>query len=247
MLRIDWGQYKEILNQKDKVNIDYRIFIYQLLINVDEDFDNVSIKLLREKTNPLIFYINSIDKGNSFQDRIKINDIEFKYKSIYQMTLGEYIDLEYYILNKKYSNLLTLIYRKRNDSKIDKDVWEEWGGYSDKRIELFDDVDACVCLSAIKKIMQEREDFLNKHKTIFQQDIEEENEVDFENIDVKEKKLIEQEEKLDKIKKALNFEFLIHTVTGGDVLKIENALAMNIDLLFKFLLVDKQYNLINKN
>jgi hypothetical protein len=243
-MKLSWKIYKDILDiGNDSNNVELLIFLYESFF--DGDANNMGIKMLISKVKPILEVIKLTKKYTQLKNEINVDALVLKYKSIYEMSLGEYIDLEHFLNKKDFTKILTIVYRKKAITDIDKDVWEDWGGYSNKRINLFDDIDAAVCLGAINNIIEERNEFLDKHKSIFSQDIEEEK-VDFDELDQKEKKLIEQEENNEKIKKALNFEFLIHTITRGDVLKIENALRMNVDLLFKFLLVDKQHNLIFK-
>jgi hypothetical protein len=244
LFQMRWEEYKQIIELEKTNMFEFKMNVFRLFYPL-ENVDKISSKELNKKTKPYFDELKALKTKDEFVSRLSIEPIgELKYKSIYEFNLGEYIDLENFIFKNDNDRLLSLIYRKIKLSEFDKDVWEDWGGYSHKRSYLFDELDASTVISGIKNIMRERSEFLDKHKGIFPQDIDEE---EPEDLDEQTRKMVEKEKEVERVKKAFNFEFLIHSITGGDVLKIEDTLKMNVDLLFKFLLVDKQYNLIYYN
>lgn len=236
-----WEEYKQIIELEKSNLFEFKMNVFRLFYPL-ENVDKISTKELNKKTKPYFDELKAIKTEDKFSACLNVPQLgELEYKSIYEFNLGEYIDLENFIFNQDNDRLLSLIYRKKVVTDFDADSWEEWGGYSHKRSYLFDELDASEVIGGIKRIIKDRVDFLDKHKGIFPQDIDEE---EPEDLDEQTRKMIEKEKEVERVKRAFNFEFLIHSITGGDVLKIEDALKMNVDLLFKFLLVDKQYNLI---
>lgn len=238
---ISYGQYNELMTISGTGIIDNMVSVICIVKDLtDVDVLEWSVKKIKEEFNIIKNIVQSIGSSPVFQEVVECPFGTAHYKSISTMTLGEYIDLEHFMKNQEYGKLLALVYRRKNNSKWDKDEWEDWGGYSEKRKEAFNDLDANVCISAINKTVIDKQEFIKHWDFIFEKnEFDYDEELNRDDITTEEKNIILDERKKDELRSSLNFEILIHNITGGDKLKIDETLKLNIGLIFKFIAVDK--------
>lgn len=242
-------KYLEILKLDTASLINYQIEVVSIYEDIDPvEVGNYNLKKLREKSNPIIKLIVSLEGDNyKLNETIETEIGPLYYKSLSTFTLGEYIDLESFLVKEEYDKVLTLLYRQCDKSPYGKDKWEEWGGYSQKRTTLFSDIDVTLLVGALNMIMKEKKDFLNKFKQIFSTDnFNYDDELNNPNLTADEKRIILEEKKKEDVIKSFNFEFMILSYAEGDFTKLEDIVNMNVNVLFKFILVKQQYDIVNK-
>lgn len=242
------SQYLEIKNLGKLSLIESYIQIYSIYFNRDPvDVEKLSMKKIKKEVGNISNTLKNLESNDNYKESITTKMGELHFKSLTEMSLGEYIDLEYFLKDDKIVETLCLIYRKKNIKFWDIDTWEEWGDFIDKRRDIFLEHNITEIFGAIKNIINQKNKFIEKYKDLWNKDdYDYDEELKNENLTDEEKKIIEEERKIDQVRTSFNFEFLIHSMTGGDIMRVEEVLKMNVDLLFKFLLVGKQYDLVNK-
>lgn len=246
---INVEKYIEITSlPKDMGLIEYQIELISIYYDIDPDeVGKWKMSELKSQSKHIINLIKTIEDNNhQLNENLssKIGDLYFKPLS--QFSLGEYIDLETYLKNDDLLSLLTLIYRKKEIVDYSRDIWEEWGGYTNKRHSLFYEIDIMDVIGAVKTITNQKSEFIKAYSSIFVQDSFDYDEEIKKAKTTEEKRIIQEEKAKDEVNKSFNFEFLILNVANNDFTKIEEVVNMNVNVIFKFLLTRRQMELINK-
>ena len=222
------SKYIQISKENDKG-------IINKYLEIVDGGSEMSVKELISKGKEVVEDFKRQETKARFQ-----NEVEgYFYKSPFTFSVAEWVDFENFMKAKDVAKALTVIYRNKEVSKLDKDVWEDWGGYSSKRSGLFLNVDAWRLLGALNKAVKEKEMIISSHKSIFNSDDfnyeEELKQADSEEA----KNIIKSEKKKDEIRNEYNMELLILDVAGDDFTKIEKVMEMNINTLFHFIGIAK--------
>ena len=231
--QIKYYQWKELIELEESDLSFYSMHIERFAILTDttssdecweemdtRDIKNIVSDLKWLKTSPT----------NNFKRKI----YDFEIKDINLITLGEFIDLEYYFSENYYENLLNIcavLYRK---TKID-----EWGNKSfepygviniQERSKLFEEIYIEDIYGIIKYFIDFKETFNETYENLFEptfEDIELDDDVE-EEYDEEEQKEIEEEKKLNK----WGWENILHNLSGGDITKYDEI--TNLPLIFVF-------------
>lgn len=217
-------------------------FIHVLVLN-GFDRDEVmewKVKKLRETAG---VYINEFKQAAKSPMQAQIsNDVgELKFKPLHTFTFGEFIDLDVFGKKNQVAKVCALTYRKFELSKYDKDVYEEWGGYSAKREQAFLNTDASLLIGGYKEILTQKQNFLKLFPELFEKPFDYEKELEKVE-DEKERKVILEEKQKDEVKKAMNFDLMINHLSGGDITKYDEVLNTNVYKVFRFLKTQKYTN-----
>ena len=192
------------------------------------------LKELKKEAKPLI----DETAPSTPCDYIFANDVSFYPKPLNTMTLAEFIDGYFMAINKDVVGIVVLLYRiKLKSDEIGRDEWEDWGGFTHKRRELFEDID----WFEVKKHV---EDFYRFKDKILKEYYENHEEEDLYNgLSEEEKKIVQEEERKEEVKNQYMWEQMIYQLSNGDVTKFNQILDMNVVLIFNLVNMKKTLNI----
>jgi len=206
------------------------LFLYNLevlAIVTDTDADEIDIS-----TEELTQYITELrflrkEPHTNFKREL----LNLKYKTCEQLTLGEFIDLEYYFGIDYVKNLTTIasvFYKRYKLDDFDNVIYEPYSYNPSGRAELFDEVMVTDIYGIISEYLKFRTDFMKAYENLFQPEIEE---TDEEEMDVEDKKAEEEEERVNK----WAWERMLYELAGGDLTKIETITDLPLVMVFNFM------------
>ena len=206
------------------------LFLYNLevlAIVTDTDADEIDIS-----TEELTQYITELrflrkEPHTNFKREL----LNLKYKTCEQLTLGEFIDLEYYFGIDYVKNLTTIasvFYKRYKLDDFDNVIYEPYSYNPSGRAELFDEVMVTDIYGIISEYLKFRTDFMKAYENLFQPEIESDEEVE---MDVEDKKAEEEEEQA----KKWAWERMLYELAGGDLTKIETITDLPLVMVFNFM------------
>lgn len=154
----DYLELRQIDRKNYAGDLSYYIDLVSIYLDMDPDkvAEDLSIKEIRSKVDSLHIFLKNLKYSNE----IKVEETSFKFKPFEEMTLGEFIDLENYLVNNEVTKILAILYRKcLNETFLDKKEWESYSKVDiDARSKHFLDVDA----SEVCGIIDQAASFRNK-------------------------------------------------------------------------------------
>lgn len=162
---------------------------------------------------------------------------KFHLKPMNDLTLGEFIDLEYYFTQdyiKNLPNICALLYRIPEiveDGVVAK--WETTNFKASSRAHYFLEQPITKVYGILTEYIKFRDQFINSHSNLMTEDIED----DLSDIDDPEER--KEAEK----KKAFNkwgWEQLIWSMCNGDLTKYEQVIQMKLILVFNFIAMRRE-------
>lgn len=175
-----------------------------------------------------------------------ILDGKFTLKPFIQLTLGEFIDLEYFIFNNLFENInkvIAILYRQTKNDDWGNVIYEPYSFDLNKRINLFDEIPITDVFNAIQDFIKWREDFLNKYAALFQPDFDDEELDDIEEIaktDPELAKELLEDEKREKIQKKWGWERLLLQIANNDIKQITQVTELGLIYVFNMLAMKKE-------
>lgn len=217
--------------------IDYQVEVVSIATNEDPEtlYQQSAVSIIDMYTD-ILKSLNGLKEGCKI---INIDGINFNKKPFHKLTLGEYIDLEYYLVNKKYLELIATIYRVVIEDSTKGEVWEEHGSYIDIRANMFLEVDCNLVLGVVAEYNDWRDNFILKNKEFFQVDQEEEDLSLLSKADLEE---IKKAERAEANKKQFAWERLIMDLCNDDITKFNDVTRLPVILVFNILSMKKIYN-----
>jgi hypothetical protein len=175
----------------------------------------------------------------------KINLNNWSLKPFNKFTLAEWIDLEKYILDKNYKNIIALSYRKTKQDEWGNIQFEPYLFNCNERSNEFLEYPITDVFGVIESSIKFRDDLLNSFRELFES-LEEE---DFETTE-EEKELMSEEEikeikeqiKKDNEKKHYSWQKLLDDISGGNWSYIEDILNLPVIFVFNMMMMKKKYN-----
>lgn len=224
-IRLD--QFKELYNLA-RGNFD-SLFLYNLellAIVSDQDADDIDISV-----NELTDYVKSL----TFLQREppKINDKvidNLTYKGVKNLTLGEFIDLEYYFALDYIDNLeviCSILYRKTGIDDWSELTFEPYRYDPKTRCDVFSELPITSVYGVVRDYMEFRDSFIKSYENLFQPDVEETDE----ELSIEDKKEEEKEKRLEK----WSWEMVIYELAGEDITKVDQVTDLPLILAFNFL------------
>ena len=224
-IRLD--QFKELYNLA-RGDFD-SLFLYNLellAIVSDQDADDIDISV-----NELTDYVKSL----TFLQREppKINDKvidNLTYKGVKNLTLGEFIDLEYYFALDYIDNLeviCSILYRKTGLDDWSELTFEPYRYDPKTRVGLFSELPITSVYGVVRDYMEFRDSFIKSYENLFQPDIEDTDE----ELSIEDKKEEEKEKRLEK----WSWEMVIYELAGEDITKVDQVTDLPLILAFNFL------------
>jgi hypothetical protein len=157
-----------------------------------------------------------------------------------ELTLGEFIDLEYYFSQdyiKNLANICALLYRIPEiieDGVVAK--WETTAFKPTARAHYFLEQPITKVYGILTEYIKFRDQFISSHSNLMTEDIEEDlSDID----DPEERKEAEKQKALNK----WGWEQLIWSMTNGDLTKYEQVIQMKLILVFNFLAMRKELDI----
>ena len=193
-----------------------------------EDYDELTIEQLTE----LLKEYQWLDKQPRNYIAPTIND--YHYKGINTLTLGEYIDLDYFYNNNYFENLplmCAVLYRQMNVNEWGNETVEPYKAYNPhKRKELFYDLPITEVYGLLNEWATFKDNVLKTYANVFEQPADGEEE-DTSKLTPEERKELEKEIAQEKKLTKWGWERIIHKLACEDITKYGDVLD------FKFIFV----------
>lgn len=227
---------------------DITLYQYQELIKTTDEFDSLSILLNTTPDDPIIEEL-SLEEVIEIFNKLRwvqsvplavhkpiIEDLHFK--SLNKLTLGEYIDLDYYAKDniENLHKIMAILYRKIAITKWGKIEIEPYDYDLDERAEIFLDVSITNCIDILRKFNEWKITFLNSYKELFTTHEEME---DDEELTGRDKIIAKKEAAIEAARNKWSWESLVWNLSNKDITKFEEVFNTPIILVFNTLSMNK--------
>ena len=234
---IDVLQFKEIRELYTITEVFNReIEILAIVADVSsEELEDLDI----EEVTAMINEIKFVNSEPSKQYKHQVNDYHFK--PLDKLTIGEYIDLEFYFskdYNQHIAHIASIFYRQKSTNEWGVTVFEPYNFSPRQRFELFEDY----CINDIYGIVPEfiafRENFMETYGNLFHDDQDSDEEED--------KPTTTQESKDLQLKKSelkWGWERLVYSLCNEDLTKFNEVINLPLIMTFNMLAMKKELNI----
>ena len=234
---IDVLQFKEIRELYTITEVFNReIEILAIVADVSsEELEDLDI----EEVTAMINEIKFINSEPSKQYKHQVNDYHFK--PLDKLTIGEYIDLEFYFskdYNQHIGHIASIFYRQKSTNEWGVTIYEPYNFSPRQRFELFEDY----CINDIYGIVPEfiafRENFMETYGNLFHDDQDSDEEED--------KPTTSQESKDLQLKKSelkWGWERLVYSLCNEDLTKFNEVINLPLIMTFNMLAMKKELNI----
>jgi|694.fasta_scaffold42801_6 hypothetical protein len=208
-----------------------------------DDWDDVEILELNEWLKDLKWlYTEPSKRASQTIARTKIDaSMEEMYlKPMNELTLGEFIDLEYYFTNDYIDNLpkiCAILYQVPSTFIDDQPIFK--GVNIAKASQLahrFLDQPITSVYGVLTDYIKFRDQFINKHHNLMNEDMDD----DLEDIDDPEER---KEAEKKKSSNKWGWEQMIWSMCNGDITKYDDVINMKLVLIFNFLAMRKELDI----
>ena len=227
-------QLIEIL-QVDKTQfstgVDYQIELVSILTDEDPEIILDWDKDLLDDKFKLIKDI--LNRPSSSVDNLELNGYTFYKIPFNKLTLGSYIDLEYFLGKPdKLAEVITILYRQKSQANpLAEIVYEPYDNWLDVRKPLFLEANVLDVLGVKSEFLQWKSELINQYSGLFNFEPEEETEETDELSRINDLKARKAEEQ----RKNFSWEHIILNVINHDATKFESCLEMPVVLFFNVL------------
>lgn len=191
-------------------------------------------------------YLNS--KPSSTYKKL-LND-KYRFIEFNKLTLGQFIDLEYFFSNGLLSNLtkiLAILYPRYKYDEWDNILIEPYGSINlDLRKDEFNEVSIQDVFGVFDAYVTYRKEFMSKYEKLFEPEFDDDEqeyldeEIQNDPILLKE---IEEEKKLEEIYNKWSWENLLYNLSNGDLVKINEITDLPLIYVFNFMALKRDLNL----
>jgi hypothetical protein len=204
--------------------LSYQIERISIIEDKDiEDYDNMTMSEISE----LIRNYQWLDKQPRNYIAPTIDTLH--YKGIKTITLGEYIDLDYFYSENYFENLpimCAILYRKQNVNEWSNETIEPYSAYNPhERKELFYDIPITEVYGLLSEWSSFKENILSTYANVFEQPVEGEEET--KDLTPEERKELEKEIAQEKKMTKWGWERIIHKLACEDITKYDKVLNLN--------------------
>jgi hypothetical protein len=234
---IDVFQYKEVRDLYSIEEVFSReIEILSALGDINsEDIEDLDIE---EVTVMLadIKYINS-EPSKNFKRQLD----DYYYKPLDKLTIGEYIDLEFYFskdYNKHIGHIASIMYRQKSTNEWGVTIYEPYAFSPRDRHELFDEYKINDIYGIIPEFISFRENFMDTYGNLFHDNTAEDDE-EVRPTNSEEAKEIQKE----KSQLKWGWERLIYSLCNEDLTKFEEVTNLPLIMTFNMLAMKKELNI----
>jgi len=233
---IDVLQFKEIRELYTIPEVFNReVEILAVLADVSsEDLEDLDI----EDVSALIKEIKFVNSEPSKQYKHQVDDYHFK--PLDKLTIGEYIDLEFYFskdYNQHIGHIASIFYRQKSTNQWGVTVYEPYDFSPRQRFELFEDYSINDIYGIVPEFIAFRENFMETYGNLFHDESEEDEE--------DEKPTTSQESKDIQLKKSelkWGWERLVYSLCNEDLTKFKEVLNLPLIMTFNMLAMKKELN-----
>ena len=234
---IDVLQFKEIRELYTITEVFNReIEILAIVADVSsEELEDLDI----EEVTAMINEIKFVNSEPSKQYKHQVSDYHFK--PLDKLTIGEYIDLEFYFskdYNQHIGHIASIFYRQKSVNNWGVTIFEPYDFSPRQRFELFEDY----CINDIYGIVPEfiafRENFMETYGNLFHDDQDSDEEED--------KPTTTQESKDLQLKKSelkWGWERLVYSLCNEDLTKFNEVINLPLIMTFNMLAMKKELNI----
>jgi hypothetical protein len=197
----------------------------------DFDIDDVSEMLADIK------FVNS-EPSKQYKHQLD----NYHYKPLKLLTVGEFIDLEFYFskdYNQHIGHIASIMYRKTLLNEWGDKIYEPYNFSPRDRFELFDEYPINDIYGIIPEFISFRENFMKTYGNLFHDDNEDDEDDDI-------KPTTSQESKELQLKKSeikWGWERLIYNLCNEDLTKFEDVTNLPLVLTFNMLGMKKELNI----
>lgn len=231
-------KYIEILNLEENSIFKKNLELITILTESDE-WDDLPTKTITEIINSNSWL--STKPSNNFKSNFDI----WTLKPFNKFTLAEWIDLEKYILEKKYENIIALCYRKTKQDEWGNIIFEPYLYNCNERSDVFLDYPVTYFFGVIESAVKYRDNLLNSFNELFESIEDSEFEPDNDELTyMSEAEILElkQQIKKDNEKKFYSWQKLLDDISGGNWSYIEDILNLPVAFVFNMMMMKKKYN-----
>lgn len=231
-------EYKQLKEDQFESFFDYEIEAFQILMDdmFDDDIEDLDIEDFDEIRKSFRFRLQEPT------NKIKYNIGLFTYKGIESLSFGEFIDMEYYIINDMIEylpNICAILWRKTKQDDWGNAIIEPYSNINiNNRIEEFKMIPITDVYGVINEYAKFKELFLDTYNLLFEQPLGDEGKFD-EYLTEEDKIEIEKEESL----KKWSWESLLYQLANGDITKYDYILGLPLIFVFNQLSFKKSMNL----
>ena len=236
---IDVLQFKELRTLKDIPELFSREIeaLATLTDLASEDLEDFDV----DEINEFIFQVKWIN--NEPPKNFKREVQKMCFKDFIKLTLGEFIDIEYFFSQDYIANIseiASICYKKTKKNEWKETIYEPYNYSPFDRSSLFEDLPITSIYGIIPEYLSFRENFMKTYANLFEPEfIGEENEEDNEDLTAEEKKEIQEEQKI----KKWSWERLLYSICNEDLTKINQASDLSLIFVFNMLSMKKELNL----
>jgi hypothetical protein len=238
---ISLEKYIEIIQLEKRENLGFfeKKLEHLIIVYDTDEFLDWSSKKIIEVYNKHKWLNSSINSD------FKEDFLNYKFKSLIKLTLAEWIDLDKFIIDENYKNIIALTYRKYKYDEWGNIIYEPYIYNCTQRSEEFIDAPITIFYDAINKIIKYRDNILNSYKELFE--VVEQNEDDFseeekEFLTPEEMKQIQQNIKKENERKQFVWQKLLDDICGGNWAYAEQILNLPATFVFNMMLMKKKFN-----
>lgn len=228
--QITVNQFIELasLEQRDFDSF-FEMRVEMLSILADEDPDEF-YDLDVDELNALIEPLKFLHK----EPRVKITDKidKFTFKPFEKITLGEFIDTDYFTVQDKIGNIpiiCAIFYRQTNLDEWGNRVFEPYKYNLFERAKVFKHIPITSVFGVVHEYLKFRDNFTKQYENLFAPQFDEDE--DTTELSPEEKKEVENEKKRSKFA----WESLLYNLAGEDITKIDEITDLNLTFVFNML------------
>jgi hypothetical protein len=206
---------------------EMQVELLSILCDEDpEEFYDMEVDDLSKLIDPLKFLRQ--------EPRVKITKQidKFTFKPFEKITLGEFIDTDYFTVQDKIGNIpiiCAILYRQTNLDEWYNSIFEPYKYNLYERAKAFMDIPITSVFGVVHEYLKFRDNFTKQYENLFAQPFEDEEML--EELTPDEKKEIENEKKRSKFA----WESLLYNLAGEDITKIDEITDLNLTFVFNML------------
>jgi hypothetical protein len=184
--------------------------------------------------------------ANKFKTKLENG---FILKTFNDLTLGEFIDIEYFIQDNviiNFTKILSIIYRKHRIGDWNEVIMEPYSVIDiNTRSQEFEDISISSVFGIIDAYAQFKNDFVTKYSALFEPEIDEESDIEkygdlIDEQDPIAQKELEDEKKIEEKQKKWAWEKLLFGIAQGDMIKINQVTQLGLVYVFNMLAMRKE-------
>jgi hypothetical protein len=228
--------------------LEFNIELISIITNIDIDGDEIN-SLTIDDISSLINQLSFINQPPSSKFLIDISP-EFKFKTFEALTLGEFIDIEFFFANNyidNLTNILTILYRKYKTGPWNQIEFEPYDviDYITRKNE-FVEIPIGYVYGILNAYLQFRKEFTERYSLIFEPEIEENDEdgvIDPRILQMMAENNEEKNELEEKIQQKWSWESMIYQLANNDITKVNEITDLGLIFVFNMLALRKEMSL----